>query len=129
MFRQQSMEVKVMQGSNRALTIKPNVSRGVLERSCRCTLEGFHFYNSCITVERLREKGVLLKRQMCVHGGMFLRSSYLPGMFLSRQFVHCHAKAGMPMLLCHESLENCSCFISSVFFLRVHYLSVASDQI
>lgn len=51
-----------------------------LESSCRRALEGFHFYNSCVT-ERLWEKGVLLKRRACVwSGGMCIRRLYLVGM-------------------------------------------------
>lgn len=78
---QQSIEVKVTQRLNRAIIIKTNQRvRSFLESSCRRALEGFHFYNSCVT-ERLWEKGVLLKRQACVwRGGMCIRRLYLVGM-------------------------------------------------
>ncbi len=74
--------------------------------------------DACVSVSGKRS--AFKETSVYVCGGMCLRRSYLVRMFLSRQCVHCHAKAGMPMLLCQES-GKLQLFHLICVLIRVHF--------
>jgi len=79
-------------------------------------LQGFLLYNSCITEERLREKGVLLKDRecVCVEGGMCKQRLYLVGMV-------CPGSVFIVMLKqeCQCCVMKAFSFVSSLFPLYI----------